>query len=93
MNAIGIVQLVPGAIEKHEINIGNEKSFPFVPVKVSFERVRLSSPVLETVTESGALCVFTVWLANVSGFGESVMTGPVAVPLKFKISGPPLERV
>ena len=52
VNAIPIVQLDPGATEKQEINEGNEKSSPFVPVNVSFVIVRTLSPVLDTVTES-----------------------------------------
>jgi hypothetical protein len=93
VNAIEMAQLVPGAIEKHEINDGKEKSFPLAPVRVSLERERMSSPVFEIVTNMDELCVFTVWLGKLSGDGESDMTGPVTVALKFSVSGPPAERL
>ena len=37
--------------------------------------------------------MFTVWLGKLSGDGESDMTGPVTVALKFSVSGPPAERL
>lgn len=93
VNSMGIVQVEPGATEKHETNDGKEKSFPFAPVNVSLEIVRILSPVLLTVTDCGALCVFTVWLGKLSSDGESVMTGPVAVPVNVNVNGPPAESV
>ena len=93
VKVIGMVQFAPGATEKHETKDGKEKSFPFVPVNVSLAMVRILSPVLPTVMDRGALSVFTVWLGKLSGDGEIVTTGPVAVPFRVNMSGPPTERV
>jgi len=93
VNATAIVQLEPGATEKQEINDGNEKSSPFAPVKVSFGMVRTLSPVLETVTNIDALCVFTICDGKVTGEGARPMTGPVAVPFRFNVIGPPADSV
>lgn len=90
-----MLQLVPGAIEKQEVNVGNEKSSPFVPVKVPTGKLRdkVESPVFDTVTKSEGLCVFTAWLGKVRGDGERLMTGPVADPFSVRVSGPPAESV
>ena len=96
VNATGMLQLAPAAIEKQELNVGNEKSLPFVPVKVSEGLLKNSveSPVFEMVTNSVGLCVFTVCgTGNVSVDGESVITGPVAVPFNTSVNGPPAESV
>ena len=48
---------------------------------------------IQGVMDRGALSVFTVWLGKLSGDGEIVTTGPVAVPFRVNMSGPPTERV
>jgi len=93
VNAISMVQFDPAAIEKQETNDGNEKSFPFVPVNVSFEMLRTLSPVLETVTNMDPLCVFTICAGKVTGEGARPITGPVAVPSRVSVIGPPAESV
>jgi len=93
VNAISMVQFVPGATEKQEINDGNEKSSPFAPVNVSFEIERTLSPVLDTVTNMDPLAVFTICAGKFSGEGARPITGPVAVPFRFSVTGPPAESV